>query len=256
MKRVHWLIAGLLLASTVSLSGQPPQGEAPKNPPAKSTAPAKEAVPAAQHAAFDKALLTPSALQEKAPDTYDVKFTTTKGEFTVRVTRAWAPLGADRFYNLVKHHFYDGASFFRALEGFVAQFGISAHPQVSAAWSKAVIKDDPVKQSNKNSFITYAIGGPNTRTTQVFINLGNNSRLDADGFAPFGQVIEGMTTVVQLYTGYGDGPPRGRGPEQDKIEQQGKPYLDKGWPKLDSIQTAVIVSPAGSGGTKPPAAHK
>jgi len=173
-----------------------------------------------------------------------VKFETTKGDFTMRVTRVWAPLGADRFYNLVKHHFYDGASFFRVLDGFVVQFGISAYPPVSAAWKNTNIKDDPVKQSNKSSYVTFATGGPNTRTTQVFINLGNNSRLDGVGFSPFGQVIEGMTIVVKLYDGYGEGAPSGKGPDQNKIETLGRPYLDKGWPKLDSIKTVTILSPA------------
>jgi peptidyl-prolyl cis-trans isomerase A (cyclophilin A) len=252
MKRTHWLVAGLLLASVAPLCA--PQGDASKKPPAKSTAPAKKATP---RAPYDKALLTPASLNVKAPETFDVKFATTKGDFTVRVTRAWAPLGADRFYNLVKHHFYDGASFFRVLDGFVVQFGISAYPAVSAAWSKAVIKDDPVTQSNKNGFVTYATGGPNTRTTQVFISLGDNARLDRMGFSPFGQVVDGMTVVVQLYSGYGEGAPSGRGPEQDKIENQGKPYLDKGWPKLDSIQSAVIVAPASdASAAKPPAAKK
>jgi peptidyl-prolyl cis-trans isomerase A (cyclophilin A) len=255
MKRMHWVVAGLLLASAAPLCARAPQAAAPKNPPAKSKAPAKKA---ASREPYDKALLTPASLNAKAPETFDVKFTTTKGEFTVRVTRAWAPLGADRFYNLVRHHFFDAASFFRVHDGFVVQFGLSAYPAVSAAWSKAVIKDDPVTQSNKNGFITFATGGPNTRTTQLFINLGNNARLDGMGFSPFGQVVDGMTVVVRLYGGYGESPDMGgTGPQQDKIESQGKPYLDKGWPKLDSIQTAVIVATAGdAGAAKPPAAKK
>jgi len=241
MKRMHWVVAALALAGVAGPAAGKPQGTAPKKAPAKKSASAA--------APFDKALLDPAALKEKAPETFDVKFTTTKGEFTVRVTRAWAPLGADRFYNLVKHRFFDGAAFFRVLDGFVVQFGLSAFPQVSAAWSKATIPDDPVKQSNKNGFLTFATAGPDTRTTQLFINLGNNARLDGMGFSPFGQVLEGgMTTVVQLYSGYGEGAPGGNGPEQDKIEKLGKPYLDKGWPKLDSIQTAVVVSPAGAPG--------
>ena len=130
------------------------------------------------------------------------------------------------------------------LDGFVVQFGINAYPRVTAAWKDATIKDDPVKQSNRNGFVTFATAGPNTRTTQVFISLGNNARLDAMGFAPFGQVTgDDMLTVVKLYSGYGEGAPSGNGPDQGEIEKQGKAYLDKGWPKLDSIKTAVIVAP-------------
>jgi len=122
---------------------------------------------AAQAPAFDQALLKPGSLTEKAPEVYEVKFETTKGDFVVKVTRAWAPNGADRFYNLVKHGYYNGAAFFRVLDGFMSQFGINANPQVNAAWQVAAIKDDPVKKSNTRGFITYAMGGPNTRTTQL-----------------------------------------------------------------------------------------
>ncbi|MBZ5528349.1 MAG: peptidylprolyl isomerase [Acidobacteriia bacterium] len=190
-------------------------------------------------------------MKEKAPEVFDVKFTTTRGDFTLRVTRAWAPLGADRFYNLVKHHFYDGAVFFRVVDGFVAQFGISPYPRVSAAWKHAVIKDDPVKQSNLPGYVTFATDGPNTRTTQLFISLKNNSHLDHMGFSPFGKVTEGTMAVVKLYGGYGDSPDRGGdGPDQDKIEKLGNPYLEKGlkggkgWPKLDRIKSAAIVNPS------------
>ncbi len=132
------------------------------------------------------ALLNPSALTAKAPEVYEVKFTTTKGEFVVQVTRAWAPLGADRFYNLAANKFFDDASFFRVLSGFVVQFGLNADPQISKVWRAATINDDPVTQSNRPGYVTFATAGPNTRTTQVFINLGNNAQLDSMGFAPFG----------------------------------------------------------------------
>ncbi|MGH9714931.1 MAG: peptidylprolyl isomerase [Candidatus Acidiferrales bacterium] len=194
-------------------------------------------------------LLHPATLAAKAPELYDVKFTTTKGDFVIQVTRAWAPLGADRFYNLVQNHFYDDASFFRVLPGFVVQFGLNADPQISRVWQAANIKDDPVKQSNRPGFITFATAGPNTRTTQVFINLGNNAQLDSMGFAPIGEVTEGMDVVKQLYGGYGEGAPSGRGPDQGSVSAQGKPYLDKNFPKLDSIKTATIAAPAtGVGG--------
>src|SRR5882762_2548098 len=185
--------------------------------------------PATAARSYDRALLKPSLLKDKAPEHYKVNFVTTRGEFTLAVTRAWAPLGADRFYTLVKHHFYDNASVFRVVPSFVAQFGISAYPPVTAAWRGTDIKDDPVTQSNKKGYITFATSGPNTRTTQVFINLQDNARLDKMGFAPFGVVEgDGMRVVIMFYDQYGDD----AGPDQPKIEKQGKPYLDKGWPKL------------------------
>jgi peptidyl-prolyl cis-trans isomerase A (cyclophilin A) len=191
-------------------------------------------------APYDPALLHPPQLADQAPATFQVKFTTTRGSFVVTVTRAWAPLGADRFYNLVKHHFYDGASFFRVLKGFVAQFGISPYPAVTTAWEKSYIADDPVTHSNKRSYVVFATSGPNTRTTQLFINLADNLSLDARGFAPFGQVTQGMAVVDSLYQGYGEGGMPGGGPDQEQMEKQGKPYIDKGWPKLDSITRASL----------------
>jgi peptidyl-prolyl cis-trans isomerase A (cyclophilin A) len=159
----------------------------------------------------------------------------------VEVTRAWSPLGADRFYNLVKNHFYDGAPFFRVLPGFVAQFGLSAKPEISRVWASAAIKDDPVTQSNLEGYLTFATGGPNTRTTQVFINLGDNQNLDGMGFSPFGKVIEGMDVVQKFYSGYGEGAPGGRGPDQSRLTNEGKAYIEKSFPLLDSTKTAVIV---------------
>jgi peptidyl-prolyl cis-trans isomerase A (cyclophilin A) len=186
-----------------------------------------------------KALLLPKRLAEKAPDSYKVKFDTTRGSFTVTVTRAWAPLGADRFYNLVKHHFYDNAAFFRVVPGFVVQFGISPAPAVSAAWKHTEIKDDPVTQTNKRGSLTFATAGPNTRTTQIFINLKDNARLDGMGFSPFATVdANGMNIVEMMYEGYGDN----AGPDQDQLEKQGDPYLKKGWPKLDYIKSATLVN--------------
>jgi peptidyl-prolyl cis-trans isomerase A (cyclophilin A) len=202
---------------------------------------------------YDRALLRPALLVAKAPATFQVKFTTTKGDFTISVTRAWAPLGADRFYNLVRHHFYDNTSFFRALKGFVVQWGISAYPPVTAAWEHAPIKDDPAVQSNLKGYVTYAMGGPNTRTTQLFINLVDNNRLDGMGFAAFGQVTEGMDVVESLYTGYGEGAPSGQGPDQDKLNKLGKAYLDKGFPNLDSIKTTTLILPPGATPAKPAA---
>jgi len=183
-------------------------------------------------------LLHPATLNAKAPEEYTVKFVTTRGDFTVKVKREWAPLGADRFYNLAKHHFFDGAAFFRVVPGFVVQFGLSADPAVSAAWQKATFKDDPVKQSNHKGFLTFATAGPNTRTTQLFINLGDNARLDSMGFSAFGQVSEGMDVVEHIYSGYGEKP------DQGAITNQGKAYLDKNFPKLDSVKSTVVTPAA------------
>lgn len=217
-----------------------PETPAASQPEAAASEPAP-----APRAGFDRALLRPAALAEKAPDTYQVKFVTTRGDFTVTVTRAWAPLGADRFYNLVKHHFYDNASFFRVVPGFVVQFGISAYPPVAAVWANANIKDEPVVGSNKRGYLTYAkTSMPNTRSTQVFINLKDNAGLDGQGFSPFGVVdAKGMNVVEMLYDQYGD-----NGPDQDQLTRQGKPYLDKNFPKIDSIKTAMLI---GTGGAAP-----
>lgn len=195
---------------------------------------------------YDRALLKPELLKDKAADTYQVKFDTTRGEFTITVTRAWAPLGADRFYNLVKHHYFDGARVFRVVPGFVAQFGLSAYPPVTAAWSRATIKDDPHSQSNKKGTITFATSGPNSRTTQLFINLRDNSSLDSQGFTPFGVVdAPGMNVVEMFYDQYGDN----AGMDQDNIEHGGEKYLATKWPKLDKINSATIVGGASSTAT-------
>ena len=176
---------------------------------------------------------------EDGPDSYKVRFETAKGQFVVAVTRAWAPLGADRFYTLVKSGFYDGARFFRVIPGFVVQFGIAGHPSVNAKWRNANLVDDPVTQSNRRGTITYGTSGANTRTTQVFINLANNARLDK-GFAPFGEVSEGMDVVDKFYSEYGDGPPLGGGPSQTRAEAEGTAYFERDFPKLDYVKKATI----------------
>jgi peptidyl-prolyl cis-trans isomerase A (cyclophilin A) len=160
----------------------------------------------------------------------------------VLVHRDWSPNGADRFYNLVKIGFYDGAKFFRVIDGFMAQFGISPYPAVSEKWREARIQDDPVKEKNNRGRITFATAGPNTRTTQLFINLVDNAdMLDAKGFAPFGEVVEGMEVVDKLYNGYGEGAPRGRGPNQGRVQDQGNAYLEKEYPELDAIKKATVL---------------
>ena len=184
------------------------------------------------------ALLKPAALHAKAPPTYEVAFKTTKGTFVLTVHRSWAPIGADRFYDLVKARFFDGDEFFRVVKGFVVQFGMSPYPAVSSAWQNANIKDDPVKASNTPGTITFADAGPNTRTTQVFVNLGNNAaNLDGQGFAPFGKVTKGMAVVNKLYGGYDDAPTNLQG----QIASQGNAFLKKRFPKLDAVITARVV---------------
>ena len=187
-------------------------------------------------------LATPASLNEKAPATYKAKFDTSKGVFVVEVTRDWAPNGADRFYNLVKNGFYDNVRFFRVISGFMVQFGINGDPKVMEAWRPAMLPRDPVKQSNKRGYITYAMGAsPDTRTTQVFINFVDNSaNLDKLGFASFGEVVEGQDVVRKIFTGYGEGAPRGKGPDQQRIQMEGNAYLNKEFPKLDYIKKATI----------------
>jgi peptidyl-prolyl cis-trans isomerase A (cyclophilin A) len=158
----------------------------------------------------------------------------------VEVTKAWATEGAERFYRLIEQKFYDEARFFRVLPDFVAQFGINGDPKVSARWRNLTIADDPVKESNKRGTLSFAMAGPNTRTTQVFINLKDNERLDESGFAPFGKVVEGMDVVDRFFAVYRDGPPRGTGPDQALIETRGNSYLETRFPRLDYIKTARI----------------
>jgi peptidyl-prolyl cis-trans isomerase A (cyclophilin A) len=259
MRRVKWFLAAFAMGTLFfgCKKEQPaetppaqPKAEAPAQPKVEAPAPAPtpaqpevsaSAPSATPRAAYDRVLLRPAALREKAPETFQVKFATTRGDFAVTVHRAWAPIGADRFYNLVKHHFYDNASFFRVVPGFIVQFGLSAYPPVSMAWRDANLQDDPVTQSNKRGYLTFATAGPNTRTTQLFINVKDNESLDGQGFAPFGVVDgKGMNVVEMMYDQYANTPRD----FQDLITVQGKPYLDKNWPKLDSIKAATLAGPA------------
>jgi peptidyl-prolyl cis-trans isomerase A (cyclophilin A) len=185
-------------------------------------------------------LADPASLTEQAPAVYKVKFETSKGAFVVEVNREWAPNGADRFYNLVKSGFFTDARFFRVVKGFMVQFGINGDPKVSASWRSARIKDDPVRQSNRRGYITYATSGPDSRTTQVFINYDDNAGLDGQGFSPFGRVISGMNVVDSLNGEYGDGAPRGRGPDQMRFQQEGNAYLAREYSRLDFIRSATI----------------
>jgi peptidyl-prolyl cis-trans isomerase A (cyclophilin A) len=192
-------------------------------------------------AAPKETLARPAMMNQTAPETFRAKFTTTRGEFVIAVTRAWAPNGADRFYNLVKNGFYDDCRFFRVVYGFMVQWGIHGDPAVAAVWRNATIADDAVKQSNTRGMVSFAMSGPGTRTTQIFINHADkNMVLDAQGFAPFGKVVEGMEVVSKIFSGYGEPPPRGHGPDQERIQKEGNAYLDKSFKKLDAIKSATL----------------
>lgn len=224
LSRIVWagLIPALLMLGACQ-SGKKEQPSAPASP---------------------SSLLNPASLNAQAPDVYWAKLDTTKGTIVIKVTRAWAPIGAGRFYNLVKNGFFNDARFFRMIPGFIVQFGISANPNVSSVWHDADIQDDPVKQSNTAGTVTFATAGPSTRTTQVFINLKDNQSLDSQGFAPFGTVTEGMDVAQSFYSGYGEGAPMGNGPDQQLIQSQGESYLAANFPKLDKIKSATVLQSA------------
>ncbi len=191
----------------------------------------------------EAAVPTPPAPPADAasPDSFQVKFATSKGDFTVEVIRAWAPRGADRFHRLVSEGYFKDVRFFRVLPGFMAQFGMSGDPALNAKMDTLRIADDPVTQSNKRGMVTFATSGPNTRSNQFFINYRDNASLDVQGFAPFGRVVDGMKAVDAMYSGYGEGAPDGSGPRQDSIAIAGNEYLKRAFPKLDYIKSATIV---------------
>jgi peptidyl-prolyl cis-trans isomerase A (cyclophilin A) len=184
-------------------------------------------------------LNSPAMLTEAAPATFKASFVTSQGTFVVTVHKDWAPKGADRFYNLVKSGYFDDIRFFRVIPNFMAQFGIHGTPSVSAAWTSARITDDPVKQSNKRGFVTFATAGPNTRTTQLFVNFGDNASLDKQGFSPFGEVTSGMDVVDKLFSGYGEIYQR-KDFELPRFMSEGNAYMNKAFPKMDYVKTATI----------------
>jgi len=245
MRKLVSLVFVALALLTQTLAQTPAQAPAKPKPAAPGAAAAGKSAPAG----FDRTLLRPAMLKEKAPEKFQAKFETTRGDFTMDVTRAWAPNGVDRFYNLVKHHFFDNMVAYRVHSGFVVQFGISSYPAVSAAWRNSDIKDDPVTQSNKRGFVTFAqTSQPNSRSTQIFINFTDNSFLDSKGFAPFATVDPaGMKVVEMLYDQYGEQPTE----EQDQISRLGKAYLDSKYPKLDVIKHATLVGVAAAAPVKP-----
>jgi peptidyl-prolyl cis-trans isomerase A (cyclophilin A) len=231
----------LVLSASLLVHAQTP---APKSAPAKSS-PAKASAAHAATAGAHPSLLTPASLTAKAPAVYKAKFTTNIGAFVIEVHRDWAPNGADRFYNLVRNGYFTNAAFFRVVRGFVVQFGLSANPAVNKVWHTATIQDDRVVQSNKRGTIVFASAGPNTRTTQLFINYADNTRLDRMGFAPFGTVVEGMDVVEKIFPGYRETP------RQDLITSQGDAYLKANFPDIDRIKLARILPAVPSAGHAP-----
>ncbi len=179
---------------------------------------------------------------EQAPAAFQVRFETSQGVFAVEVHRDWAPIGADRFYNLVRNGFFDDARFHRVVEGFIVQFGLPGDPAVAVNWLEETMPDDPARESNTLGRVAYAFTEPNTRATQVFISMADNSRLDTQGFAPFGEVVEGMDVVTRIYSGYGEDSGGGvRRGDQSRIVAEGNAYLDREFPRLDRILTARVV---------------
>ncbi|MFZ1809532.1 MAG: peptidylprolyl isomerase [Cyclobacteriaceae bacterium] len=196
------------------------------------------------HPSGKEALFNPSheEWKQEAPDVSKIRMKTSKGEFVIELHRAWAPIGVDRFYNLVRLGFYNDSRFYRVRKDFIMQFGIAGEPEVAQVWEKVEIDDDPVVESNKRGYISFAMTAPDTRTTQVYINLSDNIELDEQGFAPLGYVVEGMDVVDNIYSGYdenaGGGMRRGK---QQKLFELGNTYLDKEFPKLDKLLDAEIV---------------
>lgn len=233
----------LLLACQDSTSSQetvPTPKKETSTQTSQATKPVKEdSTPASSVAELD-----PKKATKTAPDSYDVLFETSQGNIVIEVQRSWAPLGADRFYNLVEMGYFTDVAFFRAIKGFMTQFGIHGDPNVAKMWRSARIEDDSVTQSNLRGYLTFATSGKNSRTTQMFINTSDNINLDAMGFSPIGKVSEkkggGMKVMDSLYMGYGEGAPRGRGPNQGYIQQQGNTYLKDQFPKLDYIKSARV----------------
>jgi peptidyl-prolyl cis-trans isomerase A (cyclophilin A) len=231
----------LALATLFSLAGAAHAAGEAENP-AKAVRPEKAVkLDKDQKQQPSEALLEPAKANAQAPALFQAAFSTTKGDFVVEVHRDWAPRGADRFYNLVRIGYFTDVAFFRAIEGFMVQFGIHGSPEVSARWRDANIDDDPpAGHTNARGTITFATAGPNTRTTQLFINYGNNAQLDRMGFTPFGKVTKGLDVLDKLYKGYGDGAPSGRGPDQGLVQEQGNAYLRKSFPLLDYVKKATV----------------
>ena len=224
-------------ATTASSVAKPPPNPSAQPSAVKSAKPSLPGVRDGNDPLYhpEKATLT-------APDKFRVEFVTSKGNFTIEVTRAWSPHGADRFYNLVQLGFYDDSRFYRAIDDFMVQFGIHADPAVNGAWYNAFIEDDPVVESNRRTYVAFAHAGKNTRTTQIFVSyVDKQRRLDKEGFSPFGKVVDGMKVVDALYKGYGELAPKGKGPSASRYQREGELYLQVEFPKLDIIKTARVL---------------
>jgi peptidyl-prolyl cis-trans isomerase A (cyclophilin A) len=228
-------LVGIVACSSTEVPDAAPEA---KPEAEKAEAPKEVVAPAAM--AGEVSLNDPSTATLTAPATYTLDVVTTKGDFVIDVHRDWAPNGADRLFNLAKSGFYSDVAFFRAIDNFMVQFGIHGDPSVSGVWKKARIKDDPAKESNTRGRVTFATAGPNTRTTQMFVNYKNNAMLDNQGFTPVGEVSEGMDIVDSLYKGYGEGAPRGRGPSQPRMQGEGNTYLKADFPELDYIVSMTV----------------
>ncbi len=244
------LLLSVCLASLVACTGDQPPASVPAKPdkpsepiehsPGHGPEAHVQAEPAADLSSVPEALRDPSALTATAPAAYKVRLKTTEGDIVIAVTREWSPNGADRLYNLVQAGYFEDVAFFRNIAGFMVQFGIHGEPAVNEIWREAKIADDEVVKSNTPGMVSFATAGKNTRTTQIFINHGNNESLDGMGFSPVGQVVEGQDVVKKLYDGYGEGAPRGRGPRQDQMQEVGNSYLKEAFPELDYIVSASI----------------
>jgi peptidyl-prolyl cis-trans isomerase A (cyclophilin A) len=237
--RIAHALATLVLGGMLGCPSAQPYGNADTKAQPAAAAPAGSS----SSSSPSPALLDPSLATEQAPAVYRVRLETTKGSAVLELRRAWSPQGADRFYNLVKAGFFERVAFFRAIDGFMVQFGMHGDPKVTAAWNAYPIADDPpIGHSNRRGTITFAKKGtPNSRTTQVFINYKDNAMLDSMGFTPFGEVVEGMDVIDGLYKGYGEGAPKGQGPDQMKLTAEGNAYLERDFPLLDYVQKASLV---------------
>ena len=232
---ISLILTALLAAGCSRKPSERPPAPVEEAAPPETAAPAPTLSPAE---AARQRLLNPAQLDEKAPETFRAKFTTSKGDFILEITRAWSPNGADRFYNLVKNGYYNDCRFFRVIDNFMVQFGINGDPSLNQVLSQARISDDPVKQSNQRGYVTFAMTGqPNSRTTQIFINYKDNSFLDAQNFTPFGRVIDGMDIVDSFFNEYQEVPSE----NQQQIQAQGNAYLNKQFPKLDYVKNASII---------------
>ena len=236
--KLQLIVAVTIAALLLACGGK--QSTAPEAPVTSKKAEAKPSEPVKPSDGPHPGLLNPAEARLTAPPKFKARFKTSKGEFVVEVNRDWAPKGVDRFYSLVTIGYFTDIAIFRVIQGFMMQFGIHGNPELNKVWKNATILDDPVTQSNTEGMLTFATRGANTRTTQFFINFGNNVRLDGMGFAPFGKVVEGMTVVNSIYSGYGEGAPRGRGPAQGRMQAEGNTYLKADFPKLDYIESITI----------------